>query len=285
MEENLLSKKNSRNFAILHHDAWKTFIRAPLIFALLPVIIYFPFDWIVEYIYQNTTGSEFNKLRIYFKLSGLIEIFIGSWLSCVLIISAKNISDKEKTDIITVIKFGTKHYWKVVGAIYSASWRIALGLIFLLIPGIILSIKYALSVPVSIFEDITFKDSINRSKEYMSGVNFKYFMYFAVFILIYFPAFIGISIFNLNESSPFIEAVFSIPFNVFESLFIIGLVLIYSDLNENIKFGRPIGNLTKECISKGEMPEDSNGLYGIFITIIISIFIFVFGFSYSNYSF
>ncbi len=277
MEKQTVRKK-IRKFEILFDDTWSIFIKAPLIFIIFPIIIFFPFDMLTEFIMQNTKGDIYREFRVYLQVTGLIELFVGSWTSCVMITTIKNVSKNQQISFINTIREGNKHYGNVVGAVFSAGWRITIGYFLLIIPGIILNIKYALTTPIAVFENLTRTDATNKSQRIMVGQNLNFLSYFLIALLIYLPGSFGLMLLKPDENSIFIEAVFAIPFNILNSLLLIGLVYIYADLSGEIGLNNS-SNLSDNDPLKSDYSEAKNK---ILKAVLISVSMLLIGWFYFN---
>jgi Membrane domain of glycerophosphoryl diester phosphodiesterase len=79
---------------------------------------------------------------------------------------------------------------------------IGVGLVLLLVPGIILALMWALTIPVAVLEDTGLRDSLSRSAELTKGSRGRVFVIYALFlILVYaiymafmFPVFLSIGL-------------------------------------------------------------------------------------------
>lgn len=59
--------------------------------------------------------------------------------------------------------------WRMVDVIFSSTVRIILGFVLLIIPGIILLLRYSVAVPVAVVEDLKAKEALRRSTSLTEG--------------------------------------------------------------------------------------------------------------------
>jgi hypothetical protein len=124
-------------------------------------------------------------------------------------------------------------YWVGVGV----------GFVLLIIPGIILSLMWALTVPVAVLEDKGLRDSVERSAELTKGHRGRIFMVYLLFLVLFyavymvceFPilAFIGIT--ARAHVAPPLWALMAVPVGTFVTQCLVGplltiaMALVYYD--------------------------------------------------------
>jgi Membrane domain of glycerophosphoryl diester phosphodiesterase len=122
---------------------------------------------------------------------------------------------------------------------------IGIGFILLIVPGIILALMWALTIPVAVLEDKGLRDSVERSAELTKGHRGRVFLiYFLFFLLIYIVslalqmpilAAIGIAVRNTHNPIPPLWMLLAIPITSFLTQCIVGplmtiaLSLMYYD--------------------------------------------------------
>ncbi len=122
---------------------------------------------------------------------------------------------------------------------------IGIGFVLLIVPGIILSLMWALTIPVAVLEDKGLRDSVERSAELTKGHRGRVFAVFFLFMVLFYAvymtwelpilAFIGTAMRNHHGAPPPTWALIAIPIGTFLSqclvgpLLTIGLSLLYYD--------------------------------------------------------
>ncbi len=122
---------------------------------------------------------------------------------------------------------------------------IGIGFVLLIVPGIILSLMWALTIPVAVLEDKGLRDSVERSAELTKGHRGRVFAVFFLFMVLFYAvymtwelpilAFIGTAMRNHHGAPPPTWTLIAIPIGTFLSqclvgpLLTIGLSLLYYD--------------------------------------------------------
>lgn len=94
------------------------------------------------------------------------------------------------------------------------------GLILFIVPGIVLALRYALAMPIAIFEDVRGKDALKVSSEYMQGKACRLILCILGGLAIYLPGAMGLIFFMPEQETPLLNAVTTIPFNILGVLFL-----------------------------------------------------------------
>jgi hypothetical protein len=102
---------------------------------------------------------------------GAIILLIGIfWLTGALVLAVADIRDgRRDMSIADTFNKVWPRVWPLLGASILAGLGIALGLIFLIVPGLILLTWWALIAPAIVLEDKGVLDSFGRSRELVSG--------------------------------------------------------------------------------------------------------------------
>ena len=123
---------------------------------------------------------------------------------------------------------------------------IGVGLILLIIPGIILGLMWALTIPVAVLEDTGLRDSVNRSAQLTKGARGRVFVIYLLFLILLYAAYMVwmIPLFAIigtmsrghsNPSEVMLWTQITFPVGVFlgqclvAPLMTIGLSLLYYD--------------------------------------------------------
>ena len=76
------------------------------------------------------------------------------------------------------------HVGQIVGVAFSVGLRVGFGFVLLIVPGILLMLRYAVAVPASMLEDLGVQQSLDRSTHLTEGSRGRVFVvYFLVWIL------------------------------------------------------------------------------------------------------
>ena len=123
---------------------------------------------------------------------------------------------------------------------------IGVGLILLIIPGIILGLMWALTIPVAVLEDTGLRDSVNRSAQLTKGARGRVFVIYLLFLILLYAAYMvwmiplfaiigAMSRGHANPAGAILWTQITFPVGVFLSqclvgpLMTIGLSLLYYD--------------------------------------------------------
>lgn len=122
---------------------------------------------------------------------------------------------------------------------------VGIGFLLLIIPGIILGLMWALTIPVAVLEDKGLRDSVNRSAELTKGARGRVFVVYFLFAVLMYAAYMawGIPLFAIiaamsrgpNTAATLLWTQIAFPVGVFLSqclvgpLMTIGLSLLYYD--------------------------------------------------------
>jgi hypothetical protein len=122
---------------------------------------------------------------------------------------------------------------------------IGIGFVLLIVPGIILALMWALTIPVAVLEDKGLRDSVERSAELTKGHRGRVFIVFLLFMVLFYAVymawelpiiyFIGTALRSHPGGTPPVWALIAIPIGTFLSqclvapLLTIGMSLLYYD--------------------------------------------------------
>ena len=263
-----------RNFSTLHTDVWRVVFENPVLFVILPVVVWFPFDLLAEYVAQASSDDYFSNLRAYHRVSKITGFFIGSWIAAIMMEVLSKRAYGLTMTLGTVIVDGSKHYGRVLGVMFSAGWRVGIATLLLIIPGIYLAIQYALALPVAIFENMSGRDALEKSQDYMTGRGWKLLKYIITGTMIYLPGLFGFFAFLPEEETPLQGALSTMPVNVFGILLLIALVMIYADATGSLELARPVGTPSPNRTQRSTIQEQSENNPSIRIALILSILLF-----------
>lgn len=233
--------KKYRNFALLHQDVWACVLKYPFIFFILPALIYFPFDYFTELISTRVETDFWKQMRIYYRISGIIELFVGSYIFAVHVVTVKKISTRETVTPGEVLSMAGRYYSKLLGCMLVAAKRIFLRFLLLIVPGIKKACQLALAGPILILDDLDVSDALSKSETYMQGQCLRGIKYSILSITIYYSGLIALAILLPEQTTPMQGALTSIPWNMLGALWSIGVCLFYADLTDRLDLARPVG--------------------------------------------
>lgn len=74
--------------------------------------------------------------------------------------------------------------WRLVDVVFSVGLRIFGGLLLLLVPGILMLMRYSLAVPAAVLENVKTREALRRSKHLSSGSGGRVFTIYVLMILL-----------------------------------------------------------------------------------------------------
>ncbi len=246
-------KRGLSSFGSLFQKAWRIYKENLLMLvgiAAVPVFVSFLLSFFGEGMFQATGGlSIFAAISLGFVLLPVLFV-IMIWSQAALLWAVK------KREEVKGIKEAYKKSWKVAFAVWWAGVLSALvagaGFLFLIIPGIYLSLCFAFSSLVAVDEKKKGFKTLQRSKQLVDGhwwgvlgLFFLFGVVIAVISLIL-SLVVGLFVTLLSFTGILSEAVGYIPSLLIAPLSIIWLVVLYEELRE-IKKGVEV---KKPAISK-----------------------------------
>jgi hypothetical protein len=235
------ASRSLRSFSDMHADVWSVVRQYPVVFLLVPIVVWFPFDALAEGVAQAAGDDSWSYFRSYYRVNRITQFFVGGWMAALILTGTRLVADGSIVSLRNVLLQGSKQYGRVLGVMFSFGWRVAIATILLVIPGVILALGYAVSLPIAVFEKHSGRDALEVSEEYMKGGKRKLLVYVLLAALLYLPGAFGIQFLLPEVESPLFAAVLHIPTNFLGVLFTIALVMVYADATGNPAFARPIG--------------------------------------------
>src|SRR4051812_2669494 len=77
-----------RGLAGLTRDALRVALSSPLLFLVVPMLLYFPFEWGANVVAATKTGA-LAQLNSYLYVYRLVEFFLGSFITALVVLGAK----------------------------------------------------------------------------------------------------------------------------------------------------------------------------------------------------
>ena len=264
------SRPVPRTFAELHRDVWEVVKRAPALFVLIPILLWFPVDVVLEIVTRDQGGDWMEELRIYNRLAQVANAFIGTLVSAVFLAALVDMGLTRRVVAGRVLREGLSLWGHLIGLFFLIGLRFLFGLVLLIIPGIYLLIRYSLAAPTAAFEGISGTRALRASAEYMKGKYLRVALGVSAAALIYAPFGLAPIFLAPPAAGALLSAVTTIPINVLGSFLTIGLALIYIDARSDVTFFAPVG--TKSLDAAGlPAPRRDVGRRTVFTTVLTSL--------------
>ena len=235
------NQPEARGFGNLHLDLWRIVRSNPLLFIVIPTLVWFPFNLFAEYVVLSRGGSFMTQLGVYNRASAIPSILVGAWIAATLFTAIRRLAEGSSVTVGRAILDGTRQYGDYLKTTWSFSWRTGLAMMAFIIPGIIVTIWFALAIPITAFEGISGKDAVYKSRELMRGQSWRLIRYSLLFILVYLPWGFGIIWLMPTAETPLLNALSTIPFDILIAFWWIWLALMYVDITGNRALVPPVG--------------------------------------------
>lgn len=228
----------ARSFRQLNHDVFQVVAQSPFLFVLLPALAWFPANLLIEYIIQQTHPSGLSQeIRLYVRLNNLAEILVGLWVTAAQVYAMKELAAGRQPTVKESLRQGLSLWGRIFAVGLSAGWRIVIGLVLGIVPGIYFMVRYAFVTQVAIFEDVDASRALVRSERYVEGHSWRVFGYCLGYFLLYIPLVASTNVVTFAETSFVLKAINALPFTILISLLTIFLTLFYADRRAQSKIG------------------------------------------------
>lgn len=158
--------------------------------------------------------SQFGQNNPFYFLVGLIVVFLSIFMNIGLIHIGKKLYDGKKADVMELFEY-KQRFWSYLWLTIKAGVYILLGFIALIVPGIILAIKYSFSAYLFVLKGMSVNESMDTSAKMVEGHKMKLFLYYIVMIFI--SALLGnIPIFGQLIAMPIILLMYMYVFLLFD---------------------------------------------------------------------
>jgi hypothetical protein len=150
--------------------ALRLFARHPAAFGLLALAVIAPYELVVLAITGTAPlGQQNAKPGTVFTLLLIEAAFVGPLISALYVQAVVVIGAGERLRMIEVVVRGARVLPVVAAAQIVAGIGIALGLIFLIVPGVILAIRWAVVAQAAALERTDWLGALRRSGQLASG--------------------------------------------------------------------------------------------------------------------
>lgn len=269
----------TRGFGNLNLDLWHVIRNNKSLFLIFPAVVWFPFDLFAEHVALSVGGGYLNELRTYMWVIRIPEIFVGAWLAAIVFYGIRRLAEGVSATVLEAVLGGTRQYGRFLKTTWSYGWRVGLATMLFVIPGIVLSVRFALAIPVTAFEGRSGKDAINASENHMRGKFWRLFRYLLGFVLVYVPwGFASISLMPAEES-PLFNALSTIPFNMLLTMWSIWLALMYADVSGNRDLAAPVGGVNERLADGSPQRIVPRGRKRLTVTAVLGVALMIVGFA------
>lgn len=144
-----------------------------ILFSSIILTIWLLGNLLVSYLTYNLSGGE--QILRQVKLTMLIEGFFGPIYIGALIHALSKIKEGQNPTYSEAISMGIRNWGRLFVARFVAGLLILLGLVALVVPGIILFVRYALLDPTVVLEGAAPSEARRKSVELTSGLRWQIF--------------------------------------------------------------------------------------------------------------
>ena len=144
-----------------------------ILFSSIILTIWFPGNLLVNYLTYNIFGGEeiLRQVRIIMMIESIFgPIYIGA-----MVYALSRIKEGQRPTYSEAILVGLRNWGRLFVAQFVAGLLILLGFIALIVPGIVLLVRYALLDPAVVLEGAAPGEARRRSTELTSGIRWQIF--------------------------------------------------------------------------------------------------------------
>lgn len=208
----------------------------PLLFVVLPALMWLPFDMLSELVSQDTDDLS-TQFRNANRIGNLGSLIVGTLLMSTFAFTLRELAAGRQPSLAASFGGGQAFWGRTIGASFLAGVLGVLATLLLVIPGIYVFVCWALIVPVIVFEELRGMEALRRSRAlvqsrgFFTVLGYSLAFYVVYVVLSFIPAVAVGAIDGLTETPShwFINALTSMPLNVVLSALTIGATLLYVD--------------------------------------------------------
>ena len=165
-----MSRYELRELPALHRDVRRIFALAPLVMIVLPLAVWLPLDYLAEFLAPEMDNLR-DDMRAYQRISNALEFFVGTFVFGTTLAAVRRIGANEDASVGACVREAKEKYGRLLVTVWSAGWRIGLGFLVFIIPGIVLTARYALALPIVAWSEhkVCGVDALHESEELMEG--------------------------------------------------------------------------------------------------------------------
>jgi hypothetical protein len=267
-----------RGLPALHRDTWRTVARLPVLLFLLPALIWFPFDLLAEAVSMSAADDALAQLRRYNQVNRITTFLVGGWVNAFVLVGVLALGRGEDASIGAAFGRAKQVYGNVLITTWSVGWRVGLGTLLFIVPGVVLAVRYALALPVTVREGLSGRAAVEASSAYTEGHRWRIFGYatFAVFVYVVL-AMVPLAV--LPDTSVLWNTVTTIPFNLIAAGLTVGSALLYIEIIGDAQSAPPVGRVARGDVlhAKGEPRSGVLGVVFVSVTAALLVLVAVVG--------
>lgn len=155
-----------RDLAALQRDTLAVLRRAPLVFVLLPALLFLPFNLLNELVSSSMGGEDWARgLRTYYRISDWIELGVGTLVAATVLRALLVVGGGRVPGVMEALREGVTFWGQAVRTAFVTGIIVGLGTLLLVVPGLIWGTRYMLSVPAAVIDGVDGGTARARSSE------------------------------------------------------------------------------------------------------------------------
>jgi hypothetical protein len=226
-----------RTFSQLHRDVWSLIFRYKREFLVLPVALSFATEWLFG-ILRRLEG--FTTPRGVESLERVTALLLAAFLWS-LQLNTVRLRAAEEAPWGTIFRAAVDDSGRVLGTLWALTWRVLLGFLLFVIPGIVMALRYFVAIPSAVFERISGSEACTASREALRGQTLRLFFILLGWAVLYVPLVAGIVLIVPSGASPLLSAVLLSPLGLAVSVEGALRLLLYVDATGRTGLPRPVG--------------------------------------------
>ena len=251
-----------RGFAELHRDLWRLFMASPYVtFSLSMGLLFLVYHSRHMAILEG--GGRLTTILYRFATQYVSAMIMATVIS----VALSGHGGKQGRPTLR----GMDMAGDVALTVFAVVWRVTIGTLLLVIPGIYLMLRYSLAVPVTVIEGRRGSDAIERSGELMEGRYGAALLRYVLLLLLIAPPFVACVGFSLLLPEPIYRSLlaamasfcFVVPFSLLATL-------LYADYRPDFCPPPPLG-----VAEAGKADLDPRFLLAAAAIAIYALFIWV----------
>jgi hypothetical protein len=162
--------------------AGRLFVRHPLLFLFLALVVVGPYDLLILGVTgASPLGQNHTSTSTAFLLAVLDFALVGPLVSALQVHAIRDIGEGLRPQLVQLLGRGLRVLPVVAAAEIIADIAIGIGLVLLIIPGVILALRFAVVAQAAAVERTDWPGAIRRSGRLVSG---NYLRVFGLFVII-----------------------------------------------------------------------------------------------------
>jgi hypothetical protein len=157
-----------------------------VLIASITLTIWLPGNLLAEYLIWNAPSDD-AAMMLSFQVGSLLESFFGPISGGALVYALAQLKEGRRPSYWEALSVGLRNWGRLFAARFFAGFYILLGLILLVVPGIMLMVRYAFIDPVVVLEGASGDRARRRSAELTRGFRWQIFLAGLLFSVIVVP--------------------------------------------------------------------------------------------------